>query len=77
MKTIPAIYENGVFRPKEQVTLPPGAEVEVIIRDQRDPVEILRERYPLSFGAISDEDAEEMMRIIEEECERIDPDDWK
>ena len=28
MKTVHAIYENGVFRPKEAVELPPSCEVE-------------------------------------------------
>jgi len=27
-------------------------------------------------GLFSKEDAEEMMRVIEEDCERIDPDGW-
>ena len=77
MKTVAAIYENGVFRPKESVALLPGAEVEVIIPDERDPVEIMKQKYPLSFGVMSDEDAAEMARVIEEECGRVDPDEWK
>lgn len=28
------------------------------------------------FGLFSKEDADEMMRVIEEDCERIDPDGW-
>lgn len=76
MKTITAIYENGVFKPKESVSLPSGAEVRVIVED-RAPIEILKERFPLSFGALSDDEAEELKRIIEEGCERIDPDEWK
>jgi predicted DNA-binding antitoxin AbrB/MazE fold protein len=74
MRSIPAIFQDGVFRPKERVELSPGAEVEVILPDERDPVEIMAERFPLSFGAITDEDAEGMKRAIEEEFERIDPD---
>jgi predicted DNA-binding antitoxin AbrB/MazE fold protein len=74
MRTIAAIYENGVFRPKERVSLPPGAEVEVIVPDERRPEDIMSERYPLSFGALTDSDAAEMKRVIEEECERIEPD---
>jgi predicted DNA-binding antitoxin AbrB/MazE fold protein len=58
MRTIPAIYENGVFKPQEPISLPPGAKVEVSLPEDRDPVEIMRERFPLSFGALSDEDAE-------------------
>ncbi len=29
-----------------------------------------------SFGRISEEDAREMARVIDEECERIDPNYW-
>ena len=28
-------------------------------------------------GSITDEEAEEMLRVIEEECERIDEDEWR
>lgn len=34
MKTIAAIYENGVFRPTEPVNLPEGAEVMVEPKDE-------------------------------------------
>lgn len=34
MKTIAAIYENGVFRPTEPVDLPEGAEVMVEPKDE-------------------------------------------
>ena len=77
MRTILAIYENGVFRPQEPIDLPSGSRVVISLPDDRDPVEVMRERFPLSFGALSDEDAEKMKRAIEEECERIDPDAWR
>lgn len=73
MKTIAAVYENGVFRPKDGISLAPGCEVEVILPDTRDPAEILRERFPNSFGGLPDDEAEAMRRVIEEECERIEP----
>lgn len=31
-KTVHAVYENGVFRPTEEVDLPEGCEVEVNVR---------------------------------------------
>ena len=67
MKTIAAIYENGVFKPEGPVSLQPGARVEISLPDERDHMEIMRERFPLSFGAMSDEDAEAMKRVIEED----------
>lgn len=78
MRTIRAVYENGVFRPTTPVDLPSGTKVDLIlIEPHDDPVAILKARFPNSFGGLSREDGEEMMRIIDEECERIDPDSWK
>ena len=43
MPTIPAIYENGVFKPQQKVELTPGTRVEVILPTvQRDAVERMR-----------------------------------
>ena len=78
MMTIPAVFENGVFKPNEPVDLPSGSKVHLIVPEpQDDPVAIMKARYPNSFGGLSDEDAEEMRKVIEEQCERVDPDDWK
>ena len=33
MPTIPAIYQNGVFKPKEPVSLPEGCEVSVLAEE--------------------------------------------
>jgi predicted DNA-binding antitoxin AbrB/MazE fold protein len=78
MRTIAAIFENGVFRPKTPIDLPPGSEISLIMPDmQDDPVAILKARFPDSFGGMSAQDAKEMTQAIEEECERIDPDAWK
>ena len=38
--TIRAIYENGVFRPTEKVSLPDRCEVEVDIRQVKEPAGI-------------------------------------
>ena len=78
MKTIPAIFEGGVFKPQLPVNLAPGARVEILLPDgDSDPVERLRARFPESFGVITDEDADEMLRAIEAEFGRIDPDAWR
>lgn len=69
--TIPAIYENGVFRPLKH--LPD-------LRDQ-DQVDLLvmKENHPLSdcIGILADDDAAEMKLVIEREFEQVNPDDWK
>ena len=78
MLTITAVFENGVFRPNAPVDLPSGAKVDLIMPEPLDdPVAIMKARFPNSFGGLSNEDAEEMRKGIEEECERIDPDAWK
>lgn len=75
MKTIPAIYENGIFRPQGAVALPSGALVDVILPDvPADPVAHLRARFPNSFGGLPEKDASEMMAAIEEEFGRIESD---
>ena len=71
---VEAIFENGVFRPlkpmkgikdKSRVT------VEVVSPDTA--------AHPLDgcIGVLSDEDANEMMRIVEEEFEKVDPREWR
>jgi predicted DNA-binding antitoxin AbrB/MazE fold protein len=78
MKTIPVIYENGVFRPKTPVDLPSGAQVELIMPDSEDDaVAILKRRHPNSFGIMPAEDADELQRIINEEFGRVNPDEWR
>ena len=78
MIIIPAVFENGVFKPNAPVDLPSGSKVELIISEsQDDPVAIMRARYPNSFGGLPREDGEAMMKIIDEEFGRIDPDVWK
>lgn len=75
MKTVEATYEDGVFKPRTPIELPAGIEVRVIIPDTRHPREIMAERFPGTWGALSDEDAAIMKRVIEEDCERIEYDD--
>jgi predicted DNA-binding antitoxin AbrB/MazE fold protein len=78
MITIPAVFGNGVFRPNANVDLPSGAKVDLMmVEPQDDPVAILKARFPDSFGGLSREDGEKMMRTIDEEFERIDPDAWR
>jgi predicted DNA-binding antitoxin AbrB/MazE fold protein len=71
-ETIPAVFENGVFRPlrrphglveHHQVTLTVDVEVEA---------------SPLSevSGSLSSDDAQELREIIDREFERVDPKEW-
>jgi predicted DNA-binding antitoxin AbrB/MazE fold protein len=78
MITIPAVFENGVFKPNAPVDLPSGAKVDLIVSEsQDDPVAIMKARYPQSFGCMPAEDADEMLHIIDEEFGRVNPDEWR
>lgn len=78
MKSIPAIFEDGVFKPQVSVELSSGARVELIVSEPSDdPVTTLRARFPKSFGGMSRAEGQAMMKDIDEEFERIDPDAWR
>jgi predicted DNA-binding antitoxin AbrB/MazE fold protein len=71
-QTIDAIFEKGVLRPLEPVPwLPDRRRVRITIVD--DQVRDLQ----ACIGTLPDEDAAEMRRIIEDQFERVNPDDWK
>jgi len=46
-----------------------------VLRQMRDGEKRIR-RWSPAVGSISDEDAEQMRRAVEESCENIDPDSW-
>jgi predicted DNA-binding antitoxin AbrB/MazE fold protein len=72
-RTIEAIYENGVLRPMQPLDwLEEKRKVTVTVSTPDSS-------SPLSgwVGRISDEDAEIMRRVIDEEFGQVNPDDWK
>jgi predicted DNA-binding antitoxin AbrB/MazE fold protein len=73
-KTIHAVYEHGVFRPLEPVEdIIENAEVEVTVSVKKEtPHPILK-----FAGILSKDDADMMMKMVEDEFERINPDEWK
>ena len=78
MSTIPAIYENGVFRPVEPVELPQVTHAGVLLPTESiDAGEALIRRFPGTLGTLSEEDADELQRIVEEEFGQMNPDDWR
>ena len=71
-QTIEAIYENGVLRPIQPLMgLKEHDTIKVTIELSK-PASRFRD-----LEKISDEDAAEMIRVIEEEFEQVDPDEWK
>lgn len=73
-KTIHAIYEHGILRPLEPIEgIRENTEVEVTIAvKQKELSPILR-----FAGVLSEEEANKMLRIVEEEFERVNLDEWK
>lgn len=72
-RTVSAVFEKGVFRPEGEVHLDEGARVEVTLPAPANAYEALKH----VFGTMSEEDAQELDRVVQEGCERIDPSDWK
>ncbi|MCX7992342.1 MAG: antitoxin family protein [Fimbriimonadales bacterium] len=71
-RVIDAVYENGVIRPLKPLKgLAEHTRLRVTIEETPS--------HPLSecVGVLSDEDAAEMKRIIEEEFEQVTEDEWK
>ena len=71
---IEAFYENGVLRPLQPI--------EGVAEHSRLTLTLELESarpHPLAdvVGSLPDEDAREMMKAIEDEFERVDPDEWK
>ena len=73
-KTIHAIYEHGILRPLEPIEgITENTEVEITIAvKQKGLSPILR-----FAGILSEGEANTMLRIVEEEFERVNLDEWK
>ncbi len=74
MTLIPAVYENGVFRPLEPVQLPEAASVNLVIY----PQELARAKEALDrcFGALKDswtEHDDEILRQIAADRHIVSP----
>ncbi|MEO7272425.1 MAG: antitoxin family protein [Vicinamibacterales bacterium] len=71
-ETIPAVFENGVFRPLRR----PRGLVEhhhvTLTVDVEEQVSALAE----VSGSLAPEDAQELREIIDREFERVDPKEW-
>lgn len=72
-KTIEAIYKDGVLRPLSPIKgLKKHQKVAITIEKP------LKKKHPLKglCGILPDDDAEEMLRIVEEEFEKVDINEW-
>lgn len=78
MKTVPTVFENGVFRPIQRVDFPEGSNVDILVPEPGvDPLAKLKAKYPDTFGWLTPLEAQEMMEAIDEQFGRINPDAWK
>ena len=72
-KTVEAIYEDGVLRPLSPVKgLRKNQRVSITV--EKAP----KKKHPLEglCGILPDEDATEMLKIVEEEFEKVDINEW-
>lgn len=72
-KTIEAIYENGVLRLLNPIKgLKQRQKVAITLEEP------LKKKHPLAglCGILPDEDAAEMLKIVEEEFEKVDINEW-
>lgn len=73
VKTIHAIYEHGVLRPLEPIKdIKENSEVEITVAIQE------KASHPfLRFaGILNEEEADKMIKIVEDEFEKVNPDEW-
>jgi len=68
-------FDGRVIIPSEPVQLPPGRELVFRVDEPQLPKGTPGRDLLKYAGTISQADAQEMLKAIEEECERID-DDW-
>lgn len=74
VKTIHAIYKRGVLKPLEPIEgIGENTKVEVTISTEKD--------VSLPFlkfaGILSEEEANKMMKVVDDEFERINQDEWR
>jgi len=74
LRTIEAIYEQGVLRPLEPLE---GLEEHCRVKVTVEVTEPAPHPLAECIGILPDEDAEEMQRIIGDEFEKVDLRDWE
>ncbi len=74
VKTFHAIFKHGVLKPLEPVEgIEENTELEVVVSTEK------KIQSPLIrfSGILSEEEADDMMKVVDNEFERINPDDWR
>ena len=70
---VDAIYENGVLRPLQPLDqIKENSKVKITVE-----LEQSKQSLEDCLGIMPDEDAAEMLAIIEDEFEKVNPDEWR
>lgn len=72
-KTIKAIYEHGVLRPLDPLE---GVEENTPVNVTIQMEEEKKQAFARFAGILSPEEADRMMAVIDEDFEKVNPDDW-
>lgn len=75
MRTIQAIFENGVFKPQTVIDLASGVQVDVLVPDEDDcpTPEEMKRLYPHSWGIFPADEADRIRGAIEEARQEMTP----
>lgn len=71
-----AIYEDGVFKPEGDVTLLPGARVDLVAHEADDvdqAITAFMARFPGVVGGLTHEEATELRSVIDDQFGRVYP----
>ena len=71
-QTVQAIYSGGVLKPLEPLRLDENSRVTVIVQAGGAAGGVLA-----CAGLLSNEDAAQMRAAVEEEFEKVDPNEWR
>lgn len=73
-KTIQAIYKQGILKPLGPIEgIEENTEVKIIVStEQKDSTSLLR-----FAGILDEEDASKMIKIVDDEFERINQSEWE
>ena len=74
VKTLHAVYEHGILRPLEPIEgIEENAEVELTLIIEKKGIQpILR-----FAGILKEEEADQMIKVVDDEFERVNLDEWK
>jgi predicted DNA-binding antitoxin AbrB/MazE fold protein len=77
-KTIEAVYENGSLHPIGTLDLQDKEHVMVTVESKEPVAPVVSDKPWMKWaGCLPDEDADEILRAIEDGCEQVDEDGWE